>query len=299
MWVWNETQSFSHKFESQTCFFLFGFSYIKRKSVKTLFVAGVYYPSLFKTLRRLKLICRTGALPSALLYPLCLQLSFLSASGQNSCWCHCQWGVCPPQNTTWEINRVEKLRASLPLGADKHLAPCAAQWLSLKWSMHHTGCERRSWWLFSSCCDRILCCVLIPWVSHYQGAVLRNGFRVDLIDRNRLNRRGAVGGCFDMQQMCGHKLHVNELWDDSGGGGAPHSLWFLWVSVKHLGSMLFVLEVWHQNKNPQIPVAFVLERCFFPRILWADQGYGADCCWQRRDFTSQPKQLGNVFWLWF
>lgn len=46
--------------------FLFCFSYIKRKSVKILFVAGVYDPILFKTLRRLKLICRAGDLPSAL-----------------------------------------------------------------------------------------------------------------------------------------------------------------------------------------------------------------------------------------
>lgn len=117
---------------------------------------------------------------------------------------------------------------------------------------------------FPPCGDRSLCCVLIPWVSHYQGTVIKSGFRVTLIDKNRPGRRGAAGSCFDMQQMCEHNLHVNELWDDSGGGGAPHSVWFLWVSVKHLGSVLFVLGVWHQNKNPQIPVAFILERCFFP-----------------------------------
>lgn len=61
--------------------------------------------------------------------------------------------------------------------------------------------------------------------------------------------------------------------------------------------MLFVLGVWHQNQNPQIPVAFRLERCFFPRILWAEQGYSVNRYRQRADFTSQPKQLGNVLTL--
>lgn len=49
----------------------------------------------------------------ALLCLLCLEVSFLSAYGENICLCHCQQWVGSPQNIPWEINRAE-FRASFP-----------------------------------------------------------------------------------------------------------------------------------------------------------------------------------------
>lgn len=129
---------------------------------------------------------------------------------------------------TWEVERRERGGGGcLPPGADKHLAPSAAQWQRLK-AVDARHRIRASLDDFFPPVVTELVLRIDPLSESLLGCSDKNGFRVDLIDRNRA--REAVS-----ELTCRICVTTEQRSSGSREVGAPFPERYLWASVKTFG----------------------------------------------------------------
>lgn len=155
---------------------------------------------------------------------------------------------------TWEVGRArERGRKGgkgrcLPPGADKHLAPSAAQWQRLK-AVDARHRIRASLDDYFPPVVTELVLRIDPLSESLLECSDKNGFRVDPIDRNRAP--AGERGCqrVDVPPMCGHRAEEQR----------QQRSW----SSKHLGCDAHLPWESDTLKTLQTPAAFIL-RCFSP-----------------------------------